>query len=859
MEIRRAIGIILIFLFSLHEIKSDPLWEINFYSDYDEDDKPSNEFNLTRGNYKTIKFKLKNLQNNIDNIQHFNATLTLSHKEIRMIPNKKNINTEKYLSNYYIELGIPCNTDSGSINDINFEIEESDMKSLFRLTTCKANKQLNKKVISLDILNMNNITNNLFGNFLLKQDFKNFEKITVSFSKDSKCNHYEYFLKINNIAIESYTGNLNYFYSEIKGNKNVNPKYISDDAYECEIDIKLEENEDNNQCFEFDEKKVKLYYYNKDIEINKATFYHNAIVSSFIESNDNNNNTNAYDLSLYFFKDNYYFLSFCVIQDKNYDFISKEEIINQRLDYKNNYANFSYAFFMKEFEFKPQEHKLEFKNLDKNIDYKIKCFFNLSNDEDEYEVTYGEGMQIPMKINFNSSKSILGKDCYNEDYMKNKDLDTRYCDIINHRLIFKMFYDMDLKYSLNDFNITDFLGYLNKSNEEKIEYLINIINNNISITFLETDELSAISDYLFLIYCQENKTCQEQKINIFKQILFKYNELNIENTDTNTQSKILNDILLFMNIIENSDALDYDNFDIMVNQILNKRSEFFIGSIRKYSHILGNIFLLIYDKLISTVRKFKSIYTDKLEVDKKINIYKNDQLINFYNLFILFISNGMVNSEHRLRSFLRNIQVNFVETPVNENITDIINSGIISITGFESQDSKNLYEDIYSAGAILYKYFPLFPLENKKSKALTFFLYTDTRENFYKNEISYSETFKIIFKDKNIDNYCYLWNNDYSDKNKEIVNNFISTEYISKDNDKYDINCVSRVMISPMTIILGQNDINGSILREGISFLFVLVMILITLCLVLISLPLILSKYYSKNIDIGDKIFKELN
>ena len=65
-----------------------------------------------------------------------------------------------------------------------------------------------------------------------------------------------------------------------------------------------------------------------------------------------------------------------------------------------------------------------------------------------------------------------------------------------------------------------------------------------------------------------------------------------------------------------------------------------------------------------------------------------------------------------------------------------------------------------------------------------------------------------------------MWNNDYSDKNKEIVNNFISTEYISKDNDKYDINCVSRVMISPMTIILGQNDINGSIFKEGISFLF---------------------------------------
>ena len=340
-------------------------------------------------------------------------------------------------------------------------------------------------------------------------------------------------------------------------------------------------------------------------------------------------------------------------------------------------------------------------------------------------------MQIPMKINLNSTKTVLGKDCYSEDYMKKKDLDTRYCDIVNNRLIFKMFYDMDLKYTLNDFNITDFLGYLNKSNEEKIEYLINIINNNISITFLETDELSAISDYLFLINCQENKTCQEEKINIFKQILFKYNELNIENIDTNTQSKIINDILLFMNIIENSDAIDYDNFNIMVNQILNKRNEFFIGSIRKYNHFLGNMFLLIYDKLISTVRKFKSIYADKLEVDEKVNIYKDDLLINFYNLFIKFISNGMVTSEHRLRSFLRNMQLNFVETPVEENITNVINSSIISITGFESKESQKLYQEIYSAGAISYKHFPLFPLDNKKSEALTFFLYTDARENFY--------------------------------------------------------------------------------------------------------------------------------
>ena len=846
--------IILVFLYSLNEIKSDPLWEINFYNDNDE---PTNEFNLTRGNYKTIKFKLSNLQKSSNNIQHFNATMILSHNEIKMIPNKLNINTEKYLSDFYIELGIPCNTDSETINDINFEIEESDIKNMFRLTTCKANKQLNKRVISLDVLNTNNIANNLFGKFCIKQDFKNFEKITISFTKTNMCYTNFYFLDFNNIVIESYSGNLNIFFSEIKGNKNINPRHQkAEGIYDCIVDIKLEKNEENNQCFEFDEKEVNLKYFDKDIEINKATFYHNAIVSSYIDSN---NNANTTDLSLHFFKDIYYFISFCVIQDKNYDFISKEEIINQRIDYNNNYTNFSYAFSMKEFGFKISEPILEFKNLDRNIDYKIKCFHNLSNDEDEYEITYGEGMQIPMKINFNSSRSVFGKDCYKEDYMKNKDLDTRYCDIAYHRLIFKMYYDMDLKYTLNDFNITDFLLYLNKSNEEKIEHLNNTLNNKISITFLETDELSAVSDYLFLINCQENKKCQEQKINIFKQILFKYNELNIENIETNTQNKIINDILLFMNIIENSDALDYDNFNIIVNQVLNKRDQFFISSIRKYNQFLGNMFLLIYDKLISTVIKFKSIYKHKLEVDEKINVYKNDLLINFYNLFIKFISNGMVNSEHKLRAFLKNMQVNFVETPVQVNIDNIINTTTISITGFQSQESKNIYNDIYSAGAISYKNFPLFPLENKKSEALTFFLYTETRENFYKDELSYSETFKIIFKNKNNDNYCYLWNNDYSENNKEIVNNFISTEYLTVSNDKYDINCVSRIMISPMTIILGQNDINGSIFKEGISFLFVLMVILITLCLILISLPIIISKYYSKKLDIGDKIFKELN
>ena len=132
---------------------------------------------------------------------------------------------------------------------------------------------------------------------------------------------------------------------------------------------------------------------------------------------------------------------------------------------------------------------------------------------------------------------------------------------------------------------------------------------------------------------------------------------------------------------------------------------------------------------------------------------------------------------------------------------------------------------------------------------------------YEKADIAYSEAFKIIFKKKKTGNYCYLWNNNYkTSKDEKLVNNYIFTEYLDKDsNNKYDINCVSRIMISPMTVILGQKDIKGNIFKEGISFLSVIVIVFITLCLIIISLPFILSKFYKKQDERSKSSVSELN
>ena len=229
---------------------------------------------------------------------------------------------------------------------------------------------------------------------------------------------------------------------------------------------------------------------------------------------------------------------------------------------------------------------------------------------------------------------------------------------------------MNHKYKLNNCNNTDFLIYSEKNLVEKIEHITNIIDtNNYIIISSQVDLVSALSDYLFLLDCQENEICQNEKNKLFIKILIKYDKIEIEKIDIlNNEQSVLNDILLFNNIIQNTDLINYENFEFIINNILNKRNTFYSKSIKNYNHYLTNYFLLIFDKFISIIFKFKSLYKSKLMIDEKVNIYKSDLLIKFYLLFIGWIGNGMLNREDRLHQFCKNIFVNFVETPVKSNI-----------------------------------------------------------------------------------------------------------------------------------------------------------------------------------------------
>ena len=853
MKIKSVYPIILFFII-VNVMHSEPLWNISFYDLEDSDFKNPNRFKIIKGNYQTIKVKIKSIDSQNNNNTNYNAILKLNHEELKMFPSELNINTENEI--YTIDVGISCGTKlNGSIN-FEFELEGDDIKDKIEINECRADIQSEKKSIVFSILNKNELRNNFLSKIYIKQEYKNFENIKIKFNTESMCKFQNYLENIDNITINNYNGQLRIYYSTIKPNEEKLDGLISD-SINCDISASII-SEDNMKCFEIQNKGKVTYQKNNLDSENKENFFHNSIVSSYIDKNNESNS-----LSLFFFKEVYYFVSYCAIQDLDSVQLSNDEILNQNLNYKNQ--NIKASFTMNEFNNKIVVPEIIFKNLDININYKIKCIFDFFDNKADIELTYGEGMQIPMKINLNSTKSILGKNCYKQ----NKNLDTRYCDIVNHRLIFNQFYDLNLKYILKDFNLKSFNVYTNKNTIEKIEYMKDIINNNKSLLYSETELISLLSDYLFLIDCQENKTCQDEKDILFKKVLIKYNEINITNINLKERGLVLNDILLFNNIIENTDSINYDNFDYIINEILIKRNYFFSNSTMIYNQYLANYFLLLFDKFISIVNIFKSIYSDKFEIDEKINIYKSELLIKFYTLFIRWISSGMINREDRLISFCKNLIVNYVETPVNSNIKKIIDSETVTITGFDTEESKNLYRNIYSAGAISYKNFPLFPLKNKKQEdtekledpeAVSLFLFTEIRENFVNADISYSQAFKITFKKKSINNYCYLWNNDYVKNKNELINNFAFTEYLDKDdNDKYNISCVSRIMISPMTIILGQTDINGSLFKEGISICSFIVIILISLCLIIISLPFILSKYYMKQTQNEDKTVNELN
>ena len=840
----------ILYLFIINIVYSEYIWQISFYDEEDSFHNNPNNFNITKGNYKTIKILLTYKKNNTENITHINTLLTLNHSELKMLPNELNINTEESLE-YNIDLGVPCNIDNNSLY-LNFELEDNNIKDLIEINECKANLFSVQKIINVSFLNGNNITNNLISKIFIKQDFKNFEKIEIQFSS-STCIFLRIINRINNIIINEY--NLEdlflFYYSDIKSSPNP-IRRIEDKGENCNITINIKSN--NNKCFALSENTKNVTIFNKTLdEGSKGAFYHNSLVSSYID-NDNKEENNDI-LNFYFYKEVFYLSFFCVIQDINNDFLSDYEILNQRVNY--THKNIFYDFYNDILEKNISEPKITFKNLNKNLNYKVKCIFDFFDDKEKIIITYGDGMIVPIKINLNETKSNLEKNCYKSN---DTELDTRKCDVINGRLTFKVLYDLSHSYKLNNVNYTDLYYYNNLNIEEKIEYLKNIIDGNISIISSENELISTLSDYLFLIDCKENKICKEEKNIIFKNILIKFKE-KFPKLDINSEQYILNDVFLFNNIIENTDCINYDNLDYMVNNVFTSRNYFYSNATKIYNQYLTNYFLIMYDKFISIITKHKTLYKDKLEIDKDIKVYKSPILVDFYNFFINWISHGMINREDKFIGFCQNLIANYIETPVLTGMKTIIDTETIKITGFDTEQSQKLYKNIYSAGAISYKKFPLFSLDNKKSEAITFFLFTDLRDNYEKQEIAYSEAFKIIFKKKKTGNYCYLWNNNYkTSKDEKLVNNYIFTEYLDKDsNNKYDINCVSRIMISPMTVILGQKDIKGNIFKEGISFLSVIVIVFITLCLIIISLPFILSKFYKKQDERSKSSVSELN
>ena len=841
---------IILYLFIINIVYSEYIWQISFYDEEDSFHNNPNNFNITKGNYKTIKILLTYKKINTENITHINTLLTLNHSELKMLPNELNINTEESLE-YNIDLGVPCNIDNNSLY-FNFELEDNNIKDLIEINECKANLFSVQKIINVSFLNGNNITNNLISKIFIKQDFKNFEKIEIQFSS-STCIFLRIINRINNIIINEY--NLEdlflFYYSDIKSSPNP-IRRIEDKGENCNITINIKSN--NNKCFGLSENSKNITIFNKTLdEGSKGAFYHNSLVSSYID-NDNKEENNDI-LNFYFYKEVFYLSFFCVIQDINNDFLSDYEILNQRVNY--THKNIFYDFYNDILGKDISEPKITFKNLNKNLNYKIKCIFDFFDDKEKIIITYGDGMIVPIKINLNETKSNLEKNCYKSN---DTELDTRKCDVINGRLTFKVLYDLSHSYKLNNVNYTDLYYYNSLNIEEKIEYLKNIIDGNISIISSEKELISTLSDYLFLIDCKENKICKEEKNIIFKNILIKFKE-KFPKLDINNEQYILNDVFLFNNIIENTDCINYDNLDYMVNNVFTSRNYFYSNATKIYNQYLTNYFLIMYDKFISIITKHKTLYKDKLEIDKDIKVYKSPILVDFYNFFINWISHGMINREDKFIGFCQNLIANYIETPVLTGMKTIIDTETIKITGFDTEQSQKLYKNIYSAGAISYKKFPLFSLDNKKSEAITFFLFTDLRDNYEKQEIAYSEAFKIIFKKKKTGNYCYLWNNNYkTSKDEKLVNNYIFTEYLDKDsNNKYDINCVSRIMISPMTVILGQKDIKGNIFKEGISFLSVIVIVFITLCLIIISLPFILSKFYKKQDERSKSSVSELN
>ena len=149
------------YLYLINIIYSEYIWNISFSDEEDNSNNKPNIFNIKNGNYKTIKVSLNYIKNYSENITHINTTLYLNHSEVKMIPSELNINTEKS-DIYYIELGIPCDTESNS-TEINFELEDNAFKDLIEIDKCIVNFTFIPTILNFSVFNADNLTNNIFS------------------------------------------------------------------------------------------------------------------------------------------------------------------------------------------------------------------------------------------------------------------------------------------------------------------------------------------------------------------------------------------------------------------------------------------------------------------------------------------------------------------------------------------------------------------------------------------------------------------------------------------------------------------------------------------------------------------------
>ena len=292
MEIKSFYSIILFFII-VNVMYSEPLWNISFYDLEDSDFKNPNRFNIIKGNYQTIKVRIKSLDSQNNNNTNYSAILKLNHEDLKMFPSELNINTENEL--YTIDVGISCSTKLNEPIEFDFELEGDDIKDKIEINKCTADIKSEKKNIVFSILNKNELRNNFLSKIYIKQEYKNFENIQIKFRTESLCYYQNYIENIDNITINNYNGQLRIYYSKIKPNKEKLDGVISDSTV-CDISASII-SEDNMKCFEI-QNKEKVTYQKNDLDSeNKENFFHNSIVSSYIDKNNENNS-----LSLFFLR-----------------------------------------------------------------------------------------------------------------------------------------------------------------------------------------------------------------------------------------------------------------------------------------------------------------------------------------------------------------------------------------------------------------------------------------------------------------------------------------------------------------------------------------------------------------------------